>query len=213
MVQGHRRSGGRIVRRCGRGGRTQMAIFRIRPRLRKSDPNPNSRRSLAVRCGARWRGRCTTSSCCLTRRCSAITARTPPGPHSVAVMKRIGNSRRTGHQGGRLSHQGPTDGLQVARHGPAAVAATQCRTPAAARAGWCGLHRRSAAGTKHRGGSEGSRLITLIADPQLLTISLRDRLEALWAGAQDLIYRPLPFLGSGRIDGRLSRGSRGETPT
>ena len=60
---------------------------------------------------------------------------------------------------------------KVARHGPAAVAATQCRTPAAARAGWCGLHRRSAAGTKHRGGSEGSRLITLIADPQLLTIS------------------------------------------
>ena len=52
-----------------------------------------------------------------------------------------------------------------------AVAATQCRTPAAARAGWCGLHRRSAAGTKHRGGSEGSRLITLIADPQLLAIS------------------------------------------
>ena len=40
-----------------------------------------------------------------------------------------------------------------------------------ARAGWCGLHRRSAAGTKHRGGSEGSRLITLIADPQLLAIS------------------------------------------
>ena len=32
----------------GRGGRTQMAIFRIRPGLRKSDPNPNSRRSLAV---------------------------------------------------------------------------------------------------------------------------------------------------------------------
>ena len=73
-----------------------MAIFRIRPGLRKSDPNPNSRRLLAVRCGARWRGRCKTSSCCLSRRCSAIIARTPPGPHSVAVMKRIGNSRRTG---------------------------------------------------------------------------------------------------------------------
>ena len=75
-----------------------MAIFRIRPGLRKSDPNPTSRRSLAVRCGARWRGRCKTSSCCLSRRCSAITARTPPGPHSVAVMKRIGNSRRTAPQ-------------------------------------------------------------------------------------------------------------------
>ena len=73
-----------------------MAIFRIRPGLRKRDPNPTSRRSLAVRCGARWRGRCKTSSCGLSRRCSAITARTPPGPHSVAVMKRIGNSRRTG---------------------------------------------------------------------------------------------------------------------
>ena len=91
--------------------------------------------------------------------------------HRIAV--RHGPLAATGHQGGRLSHQGPTDGLQVARHGPAAVAATQCRTPAAARAGWCGLHRRSAAGTKHRGGSEGSRLITLIADPQLLTISPR----------------------------------------
>ena len=89
--------------------------------------------------------------------------------HRIAV--RHGPLAATGHQGGRLSHQGPTDGLQVARHGPAAVAATQCRTPAAARAGWCGLHRRSAAGTTRRGGSEGSRLITLIADPQLLTIS------------------------------------------
>ena len=89
--------------------------------------------------------------------------------HRIAV--RHGPLAATGHQGGRLSHQGPTDGLQVARHGPAAVAATQCRTPAAARAGWCGLHRRSAAGTKHRGRSEGSRLITLIADPQLLAIS------------------------------------------
>ena len=37
--------------------RTPMATFRIRPGLRKSDPNPNSSRSLAVRCGARWRRR------------------------------------------------------------------------------------------------------------------------------------------------------------
>ena len=29
-----------------------MATFRIRPGLRKSDPNPNSSRSFAVRCGA-----------------------------------------------------------------------------------------------------------------------------------------------------------------
>ena len=82
-----------------------MAIFRIRPGLRKSDPNPNSRRSLAVRGGARWRGRCKTSSCCLSRRCSAITARTPPGPHSVAVMKRIGNSRRGDRCGGPRGNQ------------------------------------------------------------------------------------------------------------
>ena len=34
-----------------------MATFRIRPGLRKSAPNPNSSRSLAVRRGARWRGR------------------------------------------------------------------------------------------------------------------------------------------------------------
>ena len=93
---------GRPINCTLRGGRTQMAIFRIRPGLRKSDPNPTSRRSLAVRCGARWRGRCKTSSCCLSRRCSAITARTPPGPHSGAVMKRIGNSRRTGSVGDRI---------------------------------------------------------------------------------------------------------------
>ena len=103
--------GERIVRRRSRGGRTQMAIFRIRPGLRKSDQKPNSRRSLAVRCGARWRRRCKMSSCCLSRRCSAITARTPPGPHSVAVMKRIGNSRRTGitvPSSGSRRRPGPT---------------------------------------------------------------------------------------------------------
>ena len=66
--------------------RTPMATFRIRPGLRKSAPKPNSSRSLAVRRGARWLGRRKTISCCLSRRCSAITARTPPRPHSVAVM-------------------------------------------------------------------------------------------------------------------------------
>ena len=48
-----------------------MATFRIRPGLRKSDPNPNSSRSLAVRRGARRRGRRKTISCCLSRRFSA----------------------------------------------------------------------------------------------------------------------------------------------
>ena len=76
-----------------------MATFRIRPGLRKSDPNPNSSRSLAVRCGARWRGRRKTISCCLSRRFSAVTARTPPGPHSVAA----------------LLHEDP---LRVGRRGP-----------------------------------------------------------------------------------------------
>ena len=63
-----------------------MATFRIRPGLRKSDPNPQSSRSLSVRFGARWRARRRTISCCLSRRFSAITARTPPGPHILAVM-------------------------------------------------------------------------------------------------------------------------------
>ena len=63
-----------------------MATFRIRPGLRKSDQNPNSSQSLAVMRGARWRGRRKTISYCLSRRFSAITARTPPGPHSVAAM-------------------------------------------------------------------------------------------------------------------------------
>jgi hypothetical protein len=34
----------------------------------------------------RWRARRRTISCCLSRRFSAITARTPPGPHSFAFM-------------------------------------------------------------------------------------------------------------------------------
>ena len=56
-----------------------------RQRARKSDPNPQNSRSLGVRLGARWRPRRSTSSCCLSTRFSAITARTPPGPHSFAV--------------------------------------------------------------------------------------------------------------------------------
>ena len=38
------------------------------------------------RLGARRRARRRTISCCLSTRFSAITARTPPGPHSFAVM-------------------------------------------------------------------------------------------------------------------------------
>jgi len=63
-----------------------MATFRMRSGLRKSDQNPHSSRSLRVRFGARWRARRRTISCCLSRRFSAITARTPPGPHSFAVV-------------------------------------------------------------------------------------------------------------------------------
>src|SRR5438445_7012052 len=63
-----------------------MATFRIRPGLRKSDPNPQISRSLNARFGARQRARRRTISCCLSRRFSAITARTPLRPHSFAVM-------------------------------------------------------------------------------------------------------------------------------
>jgi hypothetical protein len=62
-----------------------MAIFRRRPGLRKSAPNPHSSRSRRVRFGARWRARRRTMSCCLSRRFSAMTARTQPGPHGFAV--------------------------------------------------------------------------------------------------------------------------------
>ena len=58
----------RLMKRQERRGRTPMATFRIRPRLRKSAPNPNSSRSLAVRRGARWRGRRKTISCCLSQK-------------------------------------------------------------------------------------------------------------------------------------------------
>src|SRR5882762_11738084 len=63
-----------------------MAPFRMRPGLRNSDPNPQSSRALSFRLGARRRARRSTMSCCLSTRFSAITARTPPGPHSFAVM-------------------------------------------------------------------------------------------------------------------------------
>jgi hypothetical protein len=53
-----------------------MATFRIRPGLRNSDPNPQSSRSLTVRFGARRRARHRAISCCLSRRFSAIAART-----------------------------------------------------------------------------------------------------------------------------------------
>ncbi len=54
-----------------------MATFRIRPAVRNNDPTPHTRRSPTVRFGARWRGRRSTISCCLSRRFSATTVRTP----------------------------------------------------------------------------------------------------------------------------------------
>ena len=63
-----------------------MASFRMRPGLRKSDPNPQSSRSLERQVGCPLATRRSTISCCLSTRFSAITARTPPGPHSFAVV-------------------------------------------------------------------------------------------------------------------------------
>ena len=56
--------------------------------------SPQRSRSLRVRLGARWRPRRSTSSCCFSARFSAITARTPPGPHSFAVTTARCNSVR-----------------------------------------------------------------------------------------------------------------------
>ena len=75
----------RLMTRQGVEGRKPMATFRIRPGLRKSDANPQISRSLSARFGVRLRPRRRTISCCLSTRFSAITARTPPGPHSFAV--------------------------------------------------------------------------------------------------------------------------------
>jgi len=63
-----------------------MATFRMRPGPRKSDPNPQSSRSLSAKFGARLRARRTTISCCLSMRFSAITVRTPPGPRWLAIL-------------------------------------------------------------------------------------------------------------------------------
>ena len=66
-------------------GRTAMATCRMRPALRESEQNPQSRRSVSVNV-ARRRPRTRTMSCCLSTRFSAITARTPPGPLGFAAM-------------------------------------------------------------------------------------------------------------------------------
>jgi len=67
-------------------GRTPMATFRIRLGLRNSDPTPHRSRAPTVKFEARLGERRSTSSCCLSRRFSAMTARTPPGPHSFAAV-------------------------------------------------------------------------------------------------------------------------------
>ena len=60
-----------------RGGRPHPA--------RTAVPRTAPRRPFAS-CDAPPRKGCTTISGCLSRECSAITAHTPPGPHSLAVM-------------------------------------------------------------------------------------------------------------------------------
>ena len=45
-----------------------MATFRMRPGLRKSDPNPQSSRSLSAKFGARLRARRRAISCCASQR-------------------------------------------------------------------------------------------------------------------------------------------------
>ena len=67
-------------------GRRPMATLRIRPGRRKSAPTPQRSRSPTLRFGARWRERRRTISGGLRRRCSALTARTPPGLQSFAAV-------------------------------------------------------------------------------------------------------------------------------
>ena len=69
-----------------------MATFRIRPGLRKSDPKPNSSRSLAVRRGARRRGRRTTIQLLLEQKIlrdhrSHATGATPRRGHDGPVKQ------------------------------------------------------------------------------------------------------------------------------
>src|SRR5437879_3043169 len=64
--------------------RKHLALYlerQVRPR--RAD---DATRITLVAFGARRRARRRTISCCLSRRFSAITARTPLGPHSFAVM-------------------------------------------------------------------------------------------------------------------------------
>jgi len=73
-------------------GRILTATLVNRPGRRKSDQKPKSNWSGVERFGARRRERVTTSSCCLRRRFSAMTAFVPPGPSSfVTVVSRWAN--------------------------------------------------------------------------------------------------------------------------
>ena len=86
---------------CGSGGvraviaenlllKHQLIVLR---RARRRAPNlTQSDRLLCVKLGARRRRRRKTISCCLRTRFSAMTARTPPVPHSLATATAKCNS-------------------------------------------------------------------------------------------------------------------------
>ena len=64
-----------------------MTAARLRWRgLRNSEQKPNRNRSSAERLGARCRERLMIRSCCFISRLSAMTALTPPGPSSLAMV-------------------------------------------------------------------------------------------------------------------------------
>ena len=80
------------------------------------------------------------------------------------------------------------------------VAAPQRRSPAAVGPGRRRLHRRSAEGTEQQRGSEGGRLITWAADPQLLTISPTNWGHPPCHGGTQMILVVTTLYGDPRIE-------------
>jgi len=66
-------------------GQMPTAVFTMRPGWRNNENKPNRNRSAGNRFGARCQNRQTTSSCCLSRRVSAMMPLAPPGQSSLAA--------------------------------------------------------------------------------------------------------------------------------
>ena len=120
----------------------------------------------------------------------------------VAVCDRAPAPARD--KGGRLTHEGPPDGLQTPRHGAGPVATARRRAPAAACSRWCRFRGRRAAGTQTRQGTSASR----VEHPSRLAIHLSASTRKLGRLSELIVDRA----NLSRCDECLGRHGRGSEP-